>query len=162
MDDTPAPNVHLLDETLFINSWTEDDNGDYKCEVTNQAGTTQSNSVKLSAAGRNTNRNYSTQLCINRSQLNVYSGLSYFSLFIFDDVSAAPQCASNVTQMITLHEGQDLLLECQMSWRLSSDIAFSWIITATDIMGNYTPVQVATNYIQHRGNASTLRLPSKR
>ena len=72
MDDTPAPNVHLLDETLFINSWTEDDNGDYKCEVTNQAGTTQSNSVKLSAAGRNTNRNYNTQLCINRSQLNVY------------------------------------------------------------------------------------------
>ena len=96
------------------------------------------------------------------NELNVYYGLSYFSLFIFDDVSAAPQCASNVTQMITLHEGQDLLLECQMSWRLSSDIAFSWIITATDIMGNYTPVQVATNYIQHRGNASTLRLPSKR
>ena len=79
LEDSPAPNVHLLDETLFINSWTDDDNGDYRCEVTNQAGTSQSNSVKLSVAGRNTNTNYNTQLRINRNQLNVYSSLSYFS-----------------------------------------------------------------------------------
>ena len=75
---------------------------------------------------------------------------------------AAPNCASNGTKVVTLHEGQDLFIECKMSWMLNSNISFSWIITANDATGNYTPVKIASNYIQQKGNASTLRLPSKR
>ena len=44
-------NVHLLDETLFINSFDVDNVGEYRCVVTNQAGTSTSNSLALSIAG---------------------------------------------------------------------------------------------------------------
>ena len=37
LETFPRPNVHLLDETLFINSFTAEDSGDYACVVTNQA-----------------------------------------------------------------------------------------------------------------------------
>ena len=45
-------NVHLLDETLFINNFGPDDVGDYKCIVTNQAGTQASNVLHLGVKGK--------------------------------------------------------------------------------------------------------------
>ena len=46
-------NVHLLDETLFINNFGPEDVGDYKCIATNQAGTQESNVLHLGVKGKN-------------------------------------------------------------------------------------------------------------
>ena len=51
LEEKPKANVHLLDETLFINSFSDEDNGEYSCVVTNQAGTTTSNGVQLYISG---------------------------------------------------------------------------------------------------------------
>ena len=40
-------NVHILDETLYINSITEEQNGEYQCAGINQAGTGYSNSLTI-------------------------------------------------------------------------------------------------------------------
>ena len=77
-------------------------------------------------------------------------------------ISAAPNCVRNVSQVVTLTQDQDLVLECQMSWTINTDITFNWVITASDAWGNYTPVNIARDYITHRGNTSLLRLPSQR
>ena len=77
-------------------------------------------------------------------------------------ISAAPNCVRNVSQVVTLTQDQDLVLECEMSWTINTDITFNWVITASDARGNYTPVNIARDYITHRGNTSLLRLPSQR
>ena len=64
-------NVHLLDETLFINSFDVDNVGEYRCVVTNQAGTSTSNSLSLSIAGT---KSYLVESC---------SGFSVLLLQIF-------------------------------------------------------------------------------
>ena len=51
LDKKSKTNVHLLDETLFINNFGPDDTGDYRCIVTNQAGTSTSNLLKLDIKG---------------------------------------------------------------------------------------------------------------
>ena len=51
MEERAKKNVHLLDETLFISSFSDDDNGNYACVVTNQAGTATSNSFPLFVIG---------------------------------------------------------------------------------------------------------------
>jgi len=43
-------NVHILDETLYINSISEELNGEYGCSATNQAGTGYSNTLVLKVA----------------------------------------------------------------------------------------------------------------
>ena len=40
-------NVHILDETLYINSINEEQNGEYQCAGINQAGTGYSNQYAL-------------------------------------------------------------------------------------------------------------------
>ena len=45
--------MHILDETLYINSITEEQNGEYGCAATNQAGTGYSNTLPLKVASKN-------------------------------------------------------------------------------------------------------------
>ena len=45
-------NVHILDETLYINSISEELNGEYGCSATNQAGTGYSNTLVLKVASK--------------------------------------------------------------------------------------------------------------
>lgn len=44
-------NVHILDQTLFLSSVSRENSGDYVCTVTNQAGSSSSNTVKISVPG---------------------------------------------------------------------------------------------------------------
>jgi len=50
LEEVSAKNVHVLDETLYINSITEEQNGEYGCAATNQAGTGYSNTLALKVA----------------------------------------------------------------------------------------------------------------
>jgi len=47
LEDMSYKNVHILDETLYINSITEEQNGEYQCAGINQAGTGYSNSLTI-------------------------------------------------------------------------------------------------------------------
>jgi hypothetical protein len=53
-EEVSSKNVHILDETLYINSITEEQNGEYGCSATNQAGTGYSNTLALKVASKNT------------------------------------------------------------------------------------------------------------
>jgi len=50
LEEVSAKNVHVLDETLYINSITEEQNGEYGCAATNQAGTGYSSTLALNVA----------------------------------------------------------------------------------------------------------------
>lgn len=50
LEEVSSKNVHILDETLYINSITEEQNGEYGCSATNQAGTGYSNTLALKVA----------------------------------------------------------------------------------------------------------------
>ena len=54
LEKNSKDNVHLLDETLFINNFGVEDVGDYQCSVTNQAGTSASNTLHLDMKGDKT------------------------------------------------------------------------------------------------------------
>ena len=47
LEDMSYKNVHILDETFYINSITEEQNGEYQCARTNQAGTRYSLTIKV-------------------------------------------------------------------------------------------------------------------
>ena len=51
LDENKEDNVHILDQTLFLSSVTKENSGDYLCTVTNQAGTTTSNTVTITVPG---------------------------------------------------------------------------------------------------------------
>ena len=51
LDENSEDNVHILDQTLFLSSVTKENSGDYLCTVTNQAGTTTSNTVTITVPG---------------------------------------------------------------------------------------------------------------
>ena len=51
LEETSADNVHILDQTLFLSSVTQENSGDYVCTVTNQAGTGSSNVMVINVPG---------------------------------------------------------------------------------------------------------------
>ena len=51
LEETTADNVHILDQTLFLSSVTQENSGDYVCTVTNQAGTGSSNVMVINVPG---------------------------------------------------------------------------------------------------------------
>ena len=54
LEDVSFKNVHILDETLYINSISEEQNGEYECAGTNQAGTGYSNTLTIKVASKST------------------------------------------------------------------------------------------------------------
>lgn len=53
LEDMSYKNVHILDETLYINSINEEQNGEYQCAGINQAGTGYSNALTIKVESKN-------------------------------------------------------------------------------------------------------------
>lgn len=74
LEDMPYKNVHILDETLYINSVSEEQNGEYQCAGTNQAGTGYSNTLRIKVASKST-------ILIRNKQVNIYCNLPVCKTF---------------------------------------------------------------------------------